>query len=133
MCKQTVWSTLRERDTELPELKYELSCLKASVESQFSAVSDLRAVHMQQEGSISTQVSTIVDVEGDMRKLLGTVKQLELASKSQAASIRALEIASKSQSRCELFFLLTLLVICFRVFSYSPSPSLHFIICSVLL
>lgn len=96
---RVVWSALRDRDTELPSLQQQLAEMRASVDSQFAAVSDLRSVHQQQEGSISTQGGTMAEVEGDMRKVLSTMKQLELAGKSQAASIRALEIASKSQSR----------------------------------
>eukprot|EP00698_Gefionella_okellyi_P022890 TRINITY_DN7676_c0_g1_i1.p1 TRINITY_DN7676_c0_g1~~TRINITY_DN7676_c0_g1_i1.p1 ORF type:complete len:1191 (-),score=328.00 TRINITY_DN7676_c0_g1_i1:50-3622(-) len=88
----------RRGESEIADLKYELSCLKATVDSQFAAIQDIRNIHQHQEGSLATHNSTITDVEGDMRQVLGAVKQLDIASKSQAASIRALEIASKSQS-----------------------------------
>lgn len=96
--RQELWLTVRERGTEMPELQHQVACLRASVDSQFAAMNELRSVHQQQEGSIATHAHTIVDVEGDMRRVLATVKQLEVTSKSQAASIRALEIASKAQS-----------------------------------
>ena len=93
-----VVAQVKEPDVDVSDLKYQLTCLKATVDSQFAAIQEMRAIHQHQEGSLATHNTIIVDVEGDMRQVLSAVKQLELAGNSQAASLRALEIASKSQS-----------------------------------
>ena len=92
------WAQMREKDSDLPEMKHQMAALKVTVDSQFSALQELRTLNQNQEAVIAAHASTIADLENEIRSMRSSVKQADLGNKNQAASVRALELASKSHS-----------------------------------